>query len=464
MISDALAPHAATASLGVPREPPGPRGRRLLGSLDDVRRSKLRFVTRVTRDFGDIVGFQMGPRRLYLLTHPAHFKHVLHDNAANYHKGLGLTDAAPLLGEGLLTSDGERWARQRARLQGAFAADRLESYASRMTELTLALARRWRAPAIAGQPVEVVSEMARLALQVVGATLLRVDLSARADAITADLGAVARWAMRRMAALVKTPYWLPTPRNLAARAAVGRLERLVANVVDERRQAGHEADGDFLSVLLAAAEEDGAAGQRQLRDELLTILLAGHETTAATLGWTWYLLSQHPEVEGRLHDELASVLGGTPPTFADLPRLVYTRRVVEEVLRLYPPVWMLPRKALADDCVEGYRIARHADVLLSVYSLHRHPAIWEQPERFDPERFQPERSARRGPYSYLPFGAGPRTCLGTRFGLMEALLVIAVLAQEYRLERAQDGPVEPDPALTLRPRHALPMRLRPRRA
>jgi cytochrome P450 len=256
------------------------------------------------------------------------------------------------------------------------------------------------------------------------------------------------------------PLSVPTPRNRRAQKALGRLDSMVSKMFRQHEQASGEGN-DLLSLLAAQGAENGdrLAHEKQMRDEVMTLLLAGHETTAATLAWTWYLLARHPEIERRLHSEVDEVLAGRAPTLADVPRLVYTRMIVDEVLRLYPPVWLLPRKAITDDLLGGYVIPAKSDVLVCVYTLHRHPDFWEDAEDFNPQRFAPEHDTPRRSSSYLPFGAGPRTCLGSRFGLMEVMLVVAVIAQRYSLKLSAEQRVEADASLTLHPRGGLAMRV-----
>ncbi|MDP3767798.1 MAG: cytochrome P450, partial [Dehalococcoidia bacterium] len=248
----------------------------------------------------------------------------------------------------------------------------------------------------------------------------------------------------------------PTPTNLRFRRAMRTLDDIVYGMIEARRNNGADKD-DLLSMLLEARDEETGEGMsdKQLRDEVFTMFTAGHETTAAALAWTWYLLSQHPEAEGRLHNELGSVLSGRTPGLDDLQRLPYTRMVIEETLRLYPPVWSIGRMALREDTVLGYRIPAKGQVLLSSYVTHRHPEFWDEPERFDPERFAPERAASRPRYAYFPFGGGPRQCIGNEFAMMEAQLALATLAQRYRLRLVPGQVVEPEPAVTLRPRHGV---------
>lgn len=256
------------------------------------------------------------------------------------------------------------------------------------------------------------------------------------------------------------PLSVPTPRNRRINAAIHTLDAIVQGLIQERRQRAIER-GDVLSLLLLARDEETGQGMsdQQVRDEVMTLLFAGHETTSNLLAWTWFLLATHPEVEQRLQAELDAVLGGRLPTVEDLAHLPYGHRVLEETLRLYPPAWSLARKALVDDKVGGYVLPASTIILMSPYVTHRHPAFWEEPERFDPDRFTPERVAVRPRYAYFPFGGGPRQCIGNTFALMEAHLILATVAQRYRLRLVPDHPVEPQALLTLRPRDGLPMLL-----
>jgi cytochrome P450 len=425
----------------------------------EVRRDRLNFVMRATREYGDLICFRMGPKRLYLLNHPDHARHVLCDNVANYRKGLGLSEAKPLLGEGLLTSDGDLWASQRRLLQAAFHHQRIEDLSFLMIDAAHSLLGRWQKPAADGQVVDIAREMVGLTINILGSVLFRIDLTETSEDISRDLSVLTRWSMSRMTSLWKIPMRFPTPGNRRARAALKRLESIVEEIIRQHEPAG-SAEAESLLYLMAAHSENGSGiDKKQMRDEVMTLLLAGHETTAATLTWTWYLLSQHPEVERRLHAEVDQVLAGRRATSSDLPRLVYTRMVVSEALRLYPPVWLLPRKAINADRLESHIIPANSDVLVCVYTIHRHPQFWEDPGRFDPERFAPEQGAERVSGAYLPFGAGPRTCIGSRFGLMEAVLMVAAIAQKFSLRLAGHQEVDPEASLTLHPRNGLPMTL-----
>jgi cytochrome P450 len=305
--------------------------------------------------------------------------------------------------------------------------------------------------------------MVALTIKSLGLTLFRIDLSEMAEDISRDLTVLTRWAMLRMTSLWKLPMSVPTPQNRRARAALSRLESIVERMMREHECVDSAEKETLLSLMADQHSESGDSQKRkQMRDELMTLLLAGHETTAATLAWTWYLLARHPEVERRLHAEVDHVLGGRRATLSDVPRLVYTKMIVSETLRLYPPVWLLPRKAINTDRFARHLIPANSDVLISVYTIHRHPKFWDDAERFDPERFAPDKGSERDSCAYLPFGAGPRTCLGSRFGLMEVMLMVATIAQRFSLRLADDQEVEPEASLTLHPRHGLPMSLQRR--
>jgi cytochrome P450 len=425
----------------------------------EVRRDRLNFVMRATEKYGDLVCFRMGPKRLYLLNHPDHARHVLCDGVANYRKGLGLNEARPLLGDGMLTSDGELWTSQRRLLQAAFNNKRMDEFSELMVNAAYSTVERWeRVPR--EQVVDVAREMVGLTIGILGSTLFRIDLNETADEISRDLTVLTRWAMARMTSLWNLPMSVPTPGNRRARAALNRLEATVERMIREHK-GGDSAGNETLLSLMAEQnpENGGSAKRKQMRDELMTLLLAGHETTAATLAWTWYLIAQHPEVERRLHEEVDHVLGGRRATLADVPRLAYTRMVVSETMRLYPPVWLLPRKAINADRFDQYTIPANSDVLVCTYTIHRHPQFWEDAERFNPQRFDPEHGPERPSWVYLPFGAGPRTCLGSRFGMMEVLLTVATIAQRFSLRLAGHREVEAEASLTLHPRHGLPMSL-----
>jgi cytochrome P450 len=416
--------------------------RALPGIYAKLVRDRLDLMTSATATYGDAVRVVMGPKVLYIFNHPDHAKHVLADNSAGYHKGMGLAQARRVLGDGLLTSEGELWREQRAAIQPLFGNRRIAGQAGVVAQQAAELVDRLKA-CQGGPPVDLARELTAFTLGVFGRTLLDADLSTFTT-IGHAFEAVQDQAMFEMVSLSLLPLWLPLRRHQRFKAA--------------RRQLGQIAD----SLAAGRPAIDGlAAGQnpsrQRLREELITLLLAGHETTASTLSWALYLISAHPEVAERLRAEAIEVLGNRLPSYEDLPALTYTTRVISETMRLYPPVWALTRQAQADDRVGGYHVPAGADVLICPYTLHRHPAFWAEPSRFDPDRFTEARSAGRPRYAYIPFGAGPRFCVGNNLGLLEATFVLTLLARELRLVTVPGYQVVAEPMLSLRIRGGLPM-------
>ena len=414
------------------------------------------------RTFGDVVCIRAVPFRSLFLAHPEHIKHVLQDNARNYVKGIVIAKMKVVIGEGLFTSEGDFWRRQRRLSQPAFHRDRLAGFATAMTETTAAMLDRWASRARSGAPFDVAADMSALTLGIVGRALFSRVLDTEADEVGAAQTEALAIVNERAIRFLPPPTWWPSRTNRRLRRAIAVLDRVVYDIIEARRRTG-EQPGDLLAMLLLARDEETGAGMtdRQLRDEVMTFLLAGHETTAVALTWTWYLLDRNPDVAERLRGEVGAAIGTRTPTLEDLPRLRYVRMVVEEAMRLYPPVWGFMRQALGEDRVGGYRIPKHSVVTISPYVTHRHPAFWDDPERFDPERFRPERSNGRPRFAYLPFSGGPRLCIGNEFALMEAQLVVAMTVQRYRLHLVPGTRVEPESRLTLRPRGGLPMAVRP---
>jgi cytochrome P450 len=422
-----------------------------------LRRNPIAVFVDVARSFGDVAYLKIGPRRGYLVTHPDHIRHVLQDNARNYHKSPLYDKLRVSLGNGLLTSEDGYWLRQRRMAQPAFHRQRIEALASVMAEAANETAARWEPIAARGEPIDISDEMMRLTQAIVLRTLLGADLGPFAGELDRAWAIVNQHIGTNFWSLGLLERW-PTPKNRRFRRALDVLDRAVFHIINERRRAGCESN-DLLSMLLFARDEETgqAMTDRQLRDEVMTILLAGHETTSLALAWTWYLLSQHPDAQRRLENELDSVLGGRLPAYNDLGSLPYTRMVIEEALRLYPPAWGFSRQAIGSDEIGGFHLPRGWLVFLIPFVMHRHRAYWAEPESFDPERFAPERSSARPKFVYLPFGAGPRQCIGNQFAMIEAQLALATLAQRYRLALVPGPPVEPWPLITLRPRHGIKM-------
>ncbi len=427
----------------------------------------MNFVEAVARSHGDVARYRMANMAWYQVNHPDGVRRILQDNNRNYGKGsLTTRILRPLLGEGLFISEGATWLRQRRLMQPIFHRQRVAAFGELMTDSTLAMLDRWESPAGAGTPVDVSAEMARLTLDIATETLFSSHTGEEPEVIARAVTTLIGEISYRFEVPFYPPMRVPTRRNRRLRAALRTLDRAVYRIIGERRRGGGGGE-DLLALLMDARDEEtGAAmNDKQLRDEVITLFVAGHETTANALSWTFYLLARHPEAERRLAEELDGALGPNgerwAPTVADLPRLPYARMVVDETMRLYPPVWITNRQALADDGILGHRIPAGAIVMVSPYVLHRHPDFWERPEEFDPDRFSPENSAGRPRYAYFPFGGGPRQCIGKSMAVVEAHLVLTTVMQRYRLRLAADQPVEPQPLATLRPRGGLPMTVEP---
>jgi cytochrome P450 len=443
--------------------PPGPRYWTPFEAGRVLRRDPLGFVTGLARDFGDVVLLRLGPVHLYMLFHPDHVRHVLQENHQNYVKGPIIARTKVLIGEGLFTSEGSFWRRQRRLAQPAFHRARIAGLVETMVQATAERLGRWGQPAARGEVVDVAAEMSELTLTMVGRTLFGRDLSERAAAAGRALRVALAFTADRTMRYLTLPLALPTPKHRTFRRALGELDGVVYDLIEARRRAGADG-GDLLGMLMAARDEETGEGMtaHQLRDEVMTFFLAGHETTAVALAWTWYLLARHPDVAAALVAEVDEVLGDRPPGFDDLPRLPLARMAVEEAMRLYPPVWGIGRQAVGEDAVGGYRLPAGAIVNLSPYVTHRHAAVWSDAERFDPTRFAPDRSAARPRFAYFPFSGGPRQCIGEGFAMVEAQVVVAMVLQRFRLGLCAGHTVEPEVHLTLRPRGGLPMTVGPR--
>jgi cytochrome P450 len=439
-------------------KPPGPPGNWLFGNLTELRRDMLAFYVRCAREYGDLVRLRIGPRSLYLVNHPDLIEQVLVHQARNFRKHYAIRMNRLLLGNGLLSSEGDFWLRQRRLAQPAFHRDRINAYGSIMVELTERMLSQWQP----GTVRDVHADMAQLTLEIIARTLFDADVSGEAKDVGVALAAAQQSFLERFQSPFPMPEWVPTPGNLRLRGAVRRLDAIVFGFIRERRESKQEKD-DLLSLLLRARDEDGSQmTDQQLRDEAMTLFLAGHDTTALTLSWLWYLLAQNPEVDAKLHAEVRGVLGDRPPTIEDLPRLPYVDQVVREGIRLYPAAYAFGREALVDCELGGYTIRRGQTVLLSQWVMHRDPRFWDNPERFEPERWEPARAAKIPKYAYFPFGGGPRVCIGNYFATIEAALLLAGIARRFRMERVEAEPVRPLPRLTLHPDRGILMRLHKR--
>ena len=446
----------ATTSL---RQPPGPKTplQRIgsPGQLFAFRRDPTGFLLRMAEKYGDVAHMRFGPRNVTLLSNPADIETVLVSQNRKFIKGTALQAARRVLGKGLLTSEGEFHLRQRRLIQPIFHRQRIAGYGESMVRAAVALSGRWTD----GQVLDIHADMMALTLAIVGKTLFGTDVEAEA----AEIGE----AMNRVMAAffqINGPFgrWIEAfdlPPARRSRAGQARLYATVYRMIAEHRAAGDR--GDLLSMLLAAQDEDGGPrmGDEQVRDEAMTLFLAGHETTANALSWTWHLLSQNPAAEARLHTELDQVLIGRPAAMADLPRLTYTRMVLSEALRLYPPAWVMTRLSVEPFEVGGYSLPAGSPVLMSQWVMHHQARYFPDPFEFRPERWTPEAEAKLPRFAYFPFGGGPRVCIGESFAWMEGVLLMATLAQHWRMRAGPKQRIGLQPAITLRPKYGLEMRL-----
>jgi cytochrome P450 len=434
----------------------GPRGRQVLGNLGDFQRDQLGFYRSCAR-YGDVVPVRFGPRRAVLLYHPDAIEEVLVARSRDFVKSPGVRLLRPLLGDGLLLSEGDVWLRQRRLVQPAFHRQRVAAYGDVMTAYAGRHLDGWKD----GDVRDVHREMMALTQAIVAKTLFDAEVADEAHEIGTATHVLMQDFAARLGSLVQLlPSWVPTPANVRARRAIRRLDGVVYRMIAVRRQRGEDR-GDLLSILLQARDADDGTRMtdRQVRDEVMTLFMAGHETTAVALSWTWYLLAQHPEVEARLIEELRAVLGGRAPTAADLPRLPYTEMVVTESMRLYPPAYALGRQAASATEVAGHPLRAGVIVILPTYVVQRDPRWFEEPEAFRPARWEDDGGRRLPRYAYFPFGGGPRLCIGNGFAMMEACLLLAAIAQRFRLALVPGQRVTPTPYVTLRPEPGLRMRL-----
>ena len=410
----------------------------------------------------DIVVRRLLWRRTFIVNEPQAIKHILLDNAANYVRAdIARRLLEPGLGRGLLTSEGERWRKHRRIMAPAFDYRSIIGYAPIMTEIASRLADQWdRLPE--GAELDVAAAMMHATLHIISRAMFSSDSDDIVDTVEHGVARYQNSVRPGFFDLIGAPDWLArlvSPRR--GRGILADFDKAIDRLLAAREHAGNARPQDLLARLIAARDEETGGGMtaREVRDQVVTIFMAGHETTALALTWTWYLLSQHPAVEAKLHAELDAVLGGRPPRHEDLARLPYSRLVIEESMRLYPPAHTISRQAIGDDAVLGHRIPAGSAVIMSPWLLHRKPAIWSDPQRFDPERFSPERSAGRHRFAYIPFGAGPRICIGMAFAMTEAVLILATIAQRYRLRLKAGHPVEPQGLITLRPRYGMRINL-----
>jgi cytochrome P450 len=440
------------------RRPPGPKPHLLIGNFPLGSPDPLSVFSRWAREFGDIFYYRAGWIHVYFLNHPDLIECALITQQQNFLKDRVIQNSRWFLGHGLLTSEGPSWMRQRRLCQPAFHRERLASYAEIATKCAEQMLRTWSE----GQVRDVHQEMMQLTLRVVAKVLFSVEVNKQTERVQQALNLLMKHSSGGRMILPPSLRFLPLPFLIRVRRAVRQLDQVVYGIIRHRRASAYE-NGDLLSMLMAARDEDGSRmSDRQLRDEIMTFLLAGHETAALSLSWTWYLLSQHCEAEQKLYCELQQVLAGRLPSFEDLPRLRYTEHVIKESMRLYPPAWSLARTAAKDLELGGYRIPAGSNVVMSQWILHRDPRFFLDPQDFDPDRWYSEDAQKLPRFAYFPFGGGPRFCIGASFAMMEATLLLAAIAQQFELRLVPGPAVEPLPSITLRPKNGIRMFLRRR--
>lgn len=448
---------------------PGPRGHFLLGSLPDIQHDRVQFLVDLQRKYGDVVRIRLGPAEGIAIFHPDAIKRIMQDNQGNYSKDtLAFNSMKPIFGNGLITSDGDFWLRQRRLMQPAFHRDRINALSSMIAQQTQMALDALESSTKNGQPVNMLHEMMNLTLGIVTQALFGI----RVQDVDGNLGALIDVLIHDTTFRFEHPFypplWFPTSRNQQLNTALRQLDDVIYRIIAERRKQPGKKN-NLLDMMMEAQLEESEVirgeprmmTDKQLRDETVTLMLAGHESTSENLCWTLYLLSQHPEAEARLRREIDEILGGCSPSLEDLPRLEYTRMVRDESMRLYPPVWLTERKPLKEDELSGYRIPAGISLAITQYVTHRHPEFWENPEAFEPERFSAERSIGRHQYAFFPFSGGGRQCLGKNLALMETQMILAMFIQRYRFEIEPGWQVIKEPELSLRLKGGLPMRLKP---
>ncbi|MBK8253767.1 MAG: cytochrome P450 [Polyangiaceae bacterium] len=432
-----------------------------LGHLGQMQNDQLGFFLRAREQCGDVARFRFILLPVHLLAHPEHVRRVLVDEHRNYDKQTkGFNVLRLVLGNGLLTAEGELWRRQRRIAQPAFHRERIAAFGERMVLAAEDTVRSWIPIAERSGTIDIASEMMRLTLRIAGETLLSTDVTGDAASVGQAVSLLLTEANVRILHPIEVPLNIPTPHNRRVLSALSTLESVVRKMIEERRKMTGQRPNDLLTMLMEARDEETGESMtdQQLRDEVLTIFLAGHETTANALAWTFYLLSLHPGVARRVEKEIVDVLGNRLPEVGDVNKLVYTTAVLKESMRLYPPAWIIGRRAVNDDVVDGYEIPADSIVFASPWVTHRHPGFWQNPEGFDPDRFLPERAATIHRTAYFPFGAGPRICIGQGFAMIEAVLLLATLCRKFRIDLVPGHPVVPQPSITLRPRYGIKAR------
>lgn len=444
---------------------PALKKRWLVGNTLEFAKDPLGFLLNLQRNYDRIVKFSLPFGDVYSIFEPDDIKHILQENNRNYVKSRAYKVLEIFLGQGLLTSEGDFWRRQRRLAQPAFHKQRLASMVDTMTHETVKMLERWEKHN-SSKPIDISEEMMQVTLMIVTKALFGANIKHLVGNISAELTQMNEFGNSRLKSLFQFPLSWPLPSHLKFKKSVAKIEGIIYEIINTRRQAlaknPNAQFDDLMQMLLTAEDEDTGErmNDKQLRDEITTIFMAGHETTANAMSWACYLLAQHPDTAQRIREEAISVLGENGlPTIEDLKELRYTMQVVQETMRLYPPAYVFSRRALNEDHLGDYIIPKGVTVLMSPYLLHRNPAYWEHPNVFNPDNFLPEQIKKRHSYAYLPFGGGPRLCIGNNFALMEMQLMLALIARQFDFKLTARGAIEPEPLITLRPKNGLKMRL-----
>lgn len=439
---------------------PVAKGHWLLGNLREMNKDVLGMVNKLRPELGDIFYVNVFIIKLLIITKPDYIRYVLQENNKNYIKSFGYEVLKIFLGNGLLTSEGEFWRKQRRLAQPAFHREKLTEITKQMSHYSAQLADKLQVAKDEGKEIEITEWMNAVTLEIVAGALFSSDVSNDIDTVRKSITIANEFGINRIKQPIKLPVWFPEPSMIKFKNASRNLDKVIYRFIESRRKE-KEKPNDLLTMLMEAVDEE--TGERmsdlQLRDECMTIFLAGHETTSLALSWFWMLMEEHPEEEKKLHEELKNVLNGRVPEFSDIPKLKYTKQLIEEAMRLYPPVWTVGRRPLQDDFIDGYPVKAGQNILMMVYHVHRHPDYWDEPEKFKPERFSDENAKNIKKFAYFPFGGGPRLCIGNSFAMMEMQIIIATLAQRFKFRRTEKSEIIKDPLITMRPKNGIKMRV-----
>lgn len=442
---------------------PGPKGLPLVGVIPQLMRNPLELLEQATAEYGDIIRLSVGPKSIYVLRHPSFFRDVLFDREDSFSKGSINKILASVGGNSLISAEGEFWKRQRRLVQPAFHRKRLAILSSYMTDAISKMCDRWEEKAERGEPIDMIPEMSSITRDIIIATILGGDLGKRGDEVEKAVDILMEVLGKRIWTFA-LPSWIPLPGKKEFEESLKLLDDTIYGLIAKQKEIGPDKGAEnLLNMLLNMRDEDGnGMDDKQMRDEIVTFFIAGYETSTLALAWTWYFLSQNPQYFNTLFNEVDSVLADRTPTMEDLNTLVYSRMVFQEALRARSPSWMIPRETVEDIQLGEYLIPAKSVVILSQYLMHRHPEFWEDPDTYNPERFRPEANNPSIKTAYMPFGGGPRQCIGINFATMEAQFIIAMVAQRFQLDLVDDAPIQPVMKATIHPSRPIEMRLKRR--